>query len=109
MKGTVNILDFIEHLQQHNLVIVPQSMVTKDCKGLQKRLLSKNMATYKEIADSAIWGDVTKTRVYQIARQQCRTNEILILRNAYAKDITKITRGAIERIARIRGIITTEL
>lgn len=107
MEGTVNISDFIAHLRDNDLVIVPQRLVAKDYATMQKKLLRKNMATYKEIADSGIWGQISKTRVYQIAHLRCRDNEIVMF--GAQGNAAKIVSPAIKRIAVERGTINFEL
>lgn len=104
MKGTINIADFMDHLKSNNLVIVPETMLGKDFKYLQKQVLSKNMATCKEVSDSGIWGDITQTRVYQIAYTDCRKSGLLLVAKKGIR-ITEIVRLAIERISRDRGTL----
>ena len=98
----------MEYLREHNLVIAPAKALAVDNTHLQKKLAAQKMATYKQIADSGIWGDITKERVVQLALQHCRANEIVKI--GYGKgEITKVTKGAIARIARLRGFNTIAL
>lgn len=111
MEGTVNIVDFMQHLQRNNLVIAPAHLVEKDYSIAQKKLLKKTMATYKEIADSGIWGNITKERVSQLATEFGRDNEVVkcVRIKGSGSSVIKVTRAAIVRIAKMRGLNTCEL
>ena len=102
MKGTVAILDFMQYLQQNNLVIVPETMVAKDYAAMQKSILSKPMVTLSEISKCHIWGDISNTRAYQLAKLHCREGELVTV-NKNNKPKIKITRASVLRIARMRG------
>lgn len=110
MEGTVKIADFMEHLRVNNLVIVPASVIETDYEAAQKKLLRLNMATYKQIADSGIWGKISKVRVLQIAKAHARDGEIVKIFNVHQVPTkTKIVKPAIIRIAKMRGYNTVEL
>jgi len=102
MKGTVAISEFMQYLQQNNLVIVPESMVAKDYAAMQKSLLSKHMVTLSEISKCHIWGAISNTRAYQLAKLHCREGELLTVKKLN-KPTIKITRASVLRIAKMRG------
>lgn len=110
MKGTVDIADFMAHLKANNLVIAPSSSIEVDRTVLQKKVLRLTMVSYKQISDSGIWGEITKDRVAQLAKEHARANEILKITDPRTSGaITKVTRSAIVRIAKMRGYNTVEL
>ena len=98
----VAISEFMDYLQENDLVIVPAKRVGKDKKSLQNALVRKTMVSYKEIADSCIWGDVSQKRVYQIAIVKAKRNEIISVGNG-ANPMQKISVSGVVRIAKERG------
>lgn len=100
MKGVVKIEEFVEHLKENDLVIVPKDSVQKDEKMLQNELLSQSEATYAEIFESRIWGDITRKRVYQIAKEEANVGEIVLPENSKYREKLVIT--AVRRIAEKR-------
>lgn len=99
MEGLVNIQDFMEHLQRNNLVIAPAKMVKKDVTGLRKKVLRKNMLTLNDITEAELWGNITRKRVYQIAKDNQEDAGVISVGG-----VTKLTKSFVERVARMRGV-----
>lgn len=88
---------FIEELKSEGLIIVPESYVAKN---LQQKYLRKKSLTFKEIADANLWGDIGKSRVEAIAKEELIPHEKFKDGNKW-----KVHRSAVERIGKNRGII----
>lgn len=99
MEGLVNIPDLMDYLKRHDLVIAPAKMVEKDLTILRRLALKKNLLTLKEVTDAELWGKLTKNRVRQLAVLHARENEYI-----RHNGMMKMTKGLVERVARIRGV-----
>ncbi len=103
MEGTIEISAFMDYLRKNNLVVAPAEMLVVDKGPLQKKLLAKKTASYKEISESGIWGDISQKRAYQIAKELAKPMEI-IKPGKLTNSPEKIITIAVKRIALIRGI-----
>ncbi len=101
MEGTIKISEFVDYLAKNNLVVAPASMLVVDKRPLKNKLLAKKTATYKEISESGIWGDISQKRAYQIAKENTDPMEIIKPGN-HPNAPEKIVITAIKRIAQIR-------
>ena len=88
---------FIEELKSEGLIIVPESYVAKN---LQQKYLRKKSLTFREIADANLWGDIGKSRVEAIAKEELTPHEKFKDGNKW-----KVHVAAVERIGKNRGII----
>lgn len=98
MEGFVPISEFINYLQENDLVIAPAAMVRVDKGSLQKTMLGKPFLTFKEIADSGLWGDISQKRAYQIGKQWAKPHEIIKAGQGENSPVKMVT-VAVKRIA----------
>lgn len=105
MEGIVKISEFFDELERRDLVIVPRKMVERRAEMEQKRAvaLRKKLLTFREICESGIWGDnVQQQAVRAFAKKYAKDGEIIEVKRGQRPEY-KITIGAVERIAKIRG------
>ena len=107
MEGVIKVSDFVNHLRENDLVIAPAKQVKKDVGYLRYKLLQSQMVSYHEIYDAQFWGDVTRKRVYQLAKKYSRDGEI-VKTNDGATSAEKIVVSAVIRIAKMRGTYEAE-
>lgn len=104
MEGIIDISAFMDHLEQHDLVIAPRRLVEKRgaIERKQKHCLRKKMLSFKEISDAGLWGEIQPSSVKAFAKKYAKQGELIQVPNGQ-KMMYKITIGAVERIAKIRG------
>jgi hypothetical protein len=100
---TIDVHQFIEYLQQHDLVIAPAALVRVDKRSMQLDALAKPALTYREISECGLWGDITQKRAYQLAKLHGRDAEI-IKPGEHDNSPEKILTAAVKRIAILRQI-----
>jgi len=103
MEGTINVQQFVEYLQENDLVIAPISQVTVDKRALQVKALKKPALTYKEVAEAGLWGDISQKRAYQLGKQYGREGELL-KPGKHDNSPEKILTQAVKRIAILRRV-----
>jgi len=102
MKGSVEIVEFVRFLTDNNLVIAPAPKMVFDAGALKKKILKQRTVTYADIHKAKLWGDITRKRVYQIAKEFARDGEIIKpIDKPNSKE--KIVLAAVLRIAKMRG------
>lgn len=101
MKGSIEIDAFVDYLRSQNLVIAPAHMVLETVKveRLRDKLLRRKFMTFSEISKSELWGKISRTRVYQIAMEHAREDEII------GDTQKKILTMAVVRIAKQRSTL----
>ena len=98
MEGYVSIPELIEYMKREGLVFAREADIKPI--NLQQKYLRKKSLTFREIADANLWGDIGKSRVEAIAKEELIPHEKFKDRNRW-----KVHRAAVERIGKNRGII----
>jgi hypothetical protein len=108
MEGAITIQSLMQHLQEHDLMIAPRSLVESNLKELevqkmQRAIRTKKSLTFKEIADARLWGAINAKAAKEYAKKYAKPGEIF---ETSKGKITryKIIRAAVERIAKQRGM-----
>ena len=107
MSGTVAISDFMQHLEEKGLVIVPRSLVENRLQELKQEKLRKSIkrekaVTYKQITDARIWGQISQKAVKSYAKKYAKPGEIFPVKRGL-RSVDKIVISAVERLAKKRG------
>ncbi|MCM8568894.1 hypothetical protein NE848_05865 [Gramella jeungdoensis] len=92
-----------EYLRMNDLVIVPKGKA--EAERLKEQCLRRKWLTYKEIADSNIWGDIGKAAVKRRITKYLKTGEIESHEINRSKIPHKISRRAWERIGKNYGTL----
>lgn len=109
MEGTIEISDFMRHLERNNLVIAPRHLVDENLKvrKLQKAAMQKQMLSFREIYEAQLWGnDIQLNSIKAYATKYAKDGEIISVSKGERK-ISKITRAAVVRLAKKRGTWAT--
>ena len=105
MEGYISAKEFKEELMNDGLIIVPmeymKELIRKSNTHPREKLLKKTALSYKEIADSGLWGNIGQKQVYLIALENAKPREIIPGKRSNSPQ--KITIEAVKRIARLRG------
>lgn len=99
MEGVVNIKDFVQYLEQNNLVVVDKKLfdtvVQEDLQVKRSRLLKQPSITLREIIDAKLLPLSTKQSVrHWIKNEIIKPNEVLKMKNGQIK----ILSSAIKRL-----------
>lgn len=99
MEGFVNIKDFVQYLEQNNLVVVDKKLfdtvVQEDLQVKRSRLLKQPSITLREIIDAKLLPLSTKQSVrHWIKNEIIKPNEVLKAKNGQIK----ILSSAIKRL-----------
>lgn len=92
-----------EYLRRNDFVIVPRAKAETD--RLKERYLLKHSLSYKQIADSNIWGEIGKQAVKNRVTKYLKSGEIQPHEIDKSKHPFKIRRQAFERIGKNLGTI----
>ncbi|MEO2070780.1 MAG: hypothetical protein ABGW99_05515 [Zunongwangia sp.] len=116
MEKYINAQEFMEYLKENNLVIIPESYADERIKELnaeklKKRLLRRRgMITFREISDSKLWGEISPKAAKSYALREIENNglvqknEVILVKKG-KMNVYKIHHLAVERVAKIKGII----
>lgn len=98
------VMEYIgEYFRRNDFVIVPRA--TAEAEKLKERYLRKRSLTYKEIADSNIWGEIGKQAVIDRVAKYLKRGIIFSHEIDKSGHTHRIRRQAFERIAKISGTI----
>lgn len=98
------IMEYIgEYLRRNDFVIVPRAKA--EAEKLKEQYLRKRSLTYKQIADSNMWGEIGKGAVKSRVDRYLKCGDILPHEIDKSSPPFKIRRQAFERIGKNLGTI----
>lgn len=104
MNGTVNISEFIDHLEKHDLVIDPKSLVKQaELANLQNKLQRKKLLTFNEISQAKLLGDITPRAVKSFVMKYAKKDSEYVLLSNGRRPVYKVPMSTIDRLQTLRN------
>lgn len=107
MEATVDIHEFMQHLEDQGLMIAPRSLVERniedrEIQAKKRRALAKKALTFKEVSEARLWGDISVKAVKSYALKHAKPSEVVTVPRGKSEQY-KIMISAVKRIAIQRG------
>lgn len=103
MDGTVDIAEFMNHLQKNDLVIVSKSLVKQaELANLQNKLQRKKLLTFNEIAKAELFGPISARAVKSFVMKYAKESEYMLSQNG-KRPVYKVPMSTIEKLQTLRN------
>ena len=107
MEGLIEVSEFMNHLKQNDLVIVPRQyhdnlVQNYKTESYKQQLLKKSSLSFTEISKAKLWGNISPRACKSFAKKYA-SDELMMVQRGQIEEY-RVPMSTVKRIQKIRKI-----